>query len=598
MIPSRKSLMLFVLLLLTTTLLSQHMATTVSAAGSLSQEKKMELPYDYIAGTDVCAGDIDGDDVVEIVSVGYGAAGAGPVQGSLGIGTWDGANTVLEKGLAFQVESMDTYAYAVDMGDLDGDDLLEIVIAGYYYDGAHWHSWLQVYRWTGTTLTLLDTETWTPGEAFTEDVAVGDLDDDGTPEIVTCGMVYDGTTMQCQLRVWSWGAGLHLEASEEWDPSSWSECYGVALGELDGEARIATASVFWDEVEGKSWGKVGVWSYGSDLTLEDSEEWDSVGDTWARGVFIDDDKIYTAGISNDGTRDRGQLRVWSSSLAVEDSEEWHTVSHTSARSVFVADVNGDGEKEVVNGGYAYDGTRDKAQLRVWSQSSPLTLEDSEEWYDTSWTEIRAVFVGDVDQDGVNEILTEGDANNYKIIQLIVWSYPDNTDPTITGLTPAAGSTANTGRPAIGAGFSDDYSGINVSSVSIKVGGTDVTASATVTATGVTYTPPSDLADGDYTAIVKVSDRSGNEATATWTFKVKILLFGLEPMIFYILVIGLIAVVLIVVVLMAMRGRKPSAPPAPAYAPPPTAPPAANCPSCGTPITPGTTFCPKCGRRIQ
>jgi len=596
MIPSRKSLMLFVLLLLTTALLSQHVATIIGAAGPLSQEKKMELPYDYISGTDVCAGDVDGDGVVEIVSVGYGAVTAGPVQGSLGIGTWDGANTVVEKGLAFQVESADTYAYAVDVGDLDGDDLLEIAIAGYYYDGVNDYSWLQVYRWTGTTLTLLDTEKWTPGYAWTDDVKIGDLDGDGTPEIVTCGVVTDGTTWQCQLRVWSWGAQLHLEASKEWDSSPYSECFRVALGELGGEARIATASVFVDS--GKLLGKVGVWSYGSDLTLEDSEAWGQTESyTYAWGVFIDDDKIYTAGLSNDGTHDEGQLRVWSSSLTVEDSEEWYTVSYTNARSVFVADVNGDGEKEVVTGGYAYDGTRDKAQLRVWSQSSPLTLKDSEEWYDTSDTGIRAVFVGDVDQDGVNEILTEGDANNWKIIQLIVWSYPDNTDPVITGLTPAAGSTANIGRPAIGASFSDDYSGINVSSVSIKVGGTDVTAQATVTETGVTYTPTSDLSDGDYTAIIKVSDRSGNEATATWTFKVKILLFGLEPMIFYTLVVGLIAVIVIVVVLVAMRGRKPPPPAPPAYAPPP-APPAANCPSCGTPITPETTFCPKCGRRLQ
>jgi len=252
----------------------------------------------------------------------------------------------------------------------------------------------------------------------------------------------------------------------------------------------------------------------------------------------------------------------------------------------------------VTGGRAYDGTRSNAQLRVWSQDSPLTLEDSEEWYDTDSTEIWAVFAGDVDQDGVNEILTEGEANDCRLIQLIVWSYPDNTDPMIAGLTPAAGSTANTGKPAIGTSFSDDYSGIDVDSVSIRVGGTDVTSQATVTATGVTYTPSSDLADGDYTVVVKVSDRSGNEATATWTFKVKALIFGLEPMMFYILIGGLVAAAAIVAVLMIVRGKKPSAPPAPTYAPPPTPQPPVNCPTCGTPITAGTVFCPKCGRRLQ
>jgi len=600
MISSRKSLTLFVLLLLTTALLSLSMTMPVAAVGPLSQEYKLDVPTEW-GNAYVCAGDVDGDGVVEIISVGYAWDGT-VTRGLLAIGAWDGEDATAEGGQQFQVDSMDTYAYGVDVGDLDGDDLLEIVIVGKGYDGTHTHSWVRVYRWTGTTLTLLDTETWTPGDAWTNDVKVGDLDGDGTPEIVTCGFVTaDWTTIQCQLRVWSWGAGLHLEASEEWTDENliwWSECCGVALGELDGEARIATASRFWDDAEMKFWGQVRVWSYGSDLTLEDSEEWESVGGTEAVSVFIDGNKIYTAGLSNDGTLERGQIRVWSSSLTLEESEEWYTGDDTRVYSVFVADVNGDGEKEVVTGGYAYDGTRYRAQLRVWSQSSPLTLEDSEEWYDTDDTGIAEVFVADLDGDGVNEILTAGYANNWKLLQLIAWSYPDNTDPTITGLTPASGSTANTGRPAIGAGFSDDYSGIDVNSVSIKVGATDVTAQATVTETGVTYTPPSDLADGDYTVVVEVSDRSGNEATATWTFKVKILLFGMEPMIFYALVVGLIAVIVIVVVLIAVRGRKPSPPPAPVYAPPPPATPAANCPTCGTPITPGTTFCPKCGRRLQ
>jgi len=588
--------MYFVLLLLITVLLSLSMTMPVVAAGPLSQEYKLDVPTQDGLAYGVRAGDVDGDGVIEIISVGYAYDGT-VTRGILGIGTWDGEDATSEKGEQFQVDSMETYAYGVDAGDLDGDDLLEIVIVGECYDGTHWNSWVRVYRWTGTTLTLLDTERWTPGDAWTNDVKVGDLDGDGTPEIVTCGTAtVDWTTVECQLRVWSWGAGLHLEASEEWAPHPFSNCYGVALGELDGEVKIATANYFYDGV--KYWGQVGIWSYGSDLTLEDSEEWESVGNTVAYGVFIDDDKIYTVGYSNDGSRDRGQLRVWSSSLSVEDSEEWYTGDDTRAYGVFVADVDGDGEKDVVTGGRAYDGTRNKAQLRVWSQSSPLTLEDSEEWYDADSTGIAEVFVADLDGDGVNEILTAGYGNNYQLLQLIAWSYPDNTDPTITGLTPASGSTANTGRPAIGAGFSDDYSGIDVDSVSIKVGGTDVTSQATVTATGVTYTPPSDLADGDHTVVVEVSDRSGNEATATWTFKVKILLFGMEPMIFYALVVGLIAVIVIVVVLIAVRGRKPSPPPAPVYAPPPPATPAANCPTCGTPITPGTTFCPKCGRRLQ
>ncbi|MBA7502656.1 hypothetical protein ES706_01249 [subsurface metagenome] len=96
---------------------------------------------------------------------------------------------------------------------------------------------------------------------------------------------------------------------------------------------------------------------------------------------------------------------------------------------------------------------------------------------------------------------------------------DVVAPTITNLMPANGSTVSTGTPAIGADYSDVLSGIDVASVTIRLGGSDVTDDATVTASGVSYVPTVALADGSYTVEVSVQDRVGNPATETWSFTV-------------------------------------------------------------------------------
>jgi len=148
------------------------------------------------------------------------------------------------------------------------------------------------------------------------------------------------------------------------------------------------------------------------------------------------------------------------------------------------------------------------------------------------TMVHGVYVADVDDDGVNEIMASGKANDFQWGEVTIWSYPDVTNPTISGLTPADGSEVAMGKPTISASLSDDYSGVDVDSVSMTVGGTDVTSDATVTVTSVNYSPPSDLSEGDYKVTVEVSDKSGNTATSTWTFTVKKLILGMDPMMFY------------------------------------------------------------------
>lgn len=97
---------------------------------------------------------------------------------------------------------------------------------------------------------------------------------------------------------------------------------------------------------------------------------------------------------------------------------------------------------------------------------------------------------------------------------------DFTPPTISNLQPANETTISENQPLIGASYSD-ASGIDVTSVVLRVDGVDRTAQATVTASDVSYTPAVALSEGIHNAYLEVQDDTPNynKATASWWFMV-------------------------------------------------------------------------------
>jgi uncharacterized Zn-binding protein involved in type VI secretion len=93
---------------------------------------------------------------------------------------------------------------------------------------------------------------------------------------------------------------------------------------------------------------------------------------------------------------------------------------------------------------------------------------------------------------------------------------DTTPPTITITAPADGSFVTSATPTITASYSDTGSGINPASVRLEIDGVDRTAEAQVTASGLTFTPSTALAEGVHTVTVLVQDQAGNSATAAAT----------------------------------------------------------------------------------
>lgn len=153
------------------------------------------------------------------------------------------------------------------------------------------------------------------------------------------------------------------------------------------------------------------------------------GNTVINSVAIGDvdsdgqEEIITGGSYFDGTREVAQLVVWTGTgLAVDRLTCWYWSSNTVINSVALGDVDSDGQTEILTGGSFFDGTRNVAQLVAWTGSS-LAVDRLTTWYWTGNTVINSVAIGDVDSDGQNEIVTGGQFNDgtRDITQLVVWS---------------------------------------------------------------------------------------------------------------------------------------------------------------------------------
>jgi hypothetical protein len=154
--------------------------------------------------------DVDDDSTAEIVTGGFAYDGE-KVNSQLRIWNWNGYALGLEKSHEWITEDI-TEVKAISLDDVDGDGSVDIVTSGEtaFYGGFSdvevppEAAQLRVWSWDGEALTLKQQEEWQIGEGVIAwNVGTGDVDDDGTVEIVTVGCMYVSTLCDPDLRIWS-----------------------------------------------------------------------------------------------------------------------------------------------------------------------------------------------------------------------------------------------------------------------------------------------------------------------------------------------------------------------------------------------------------
>jgi hypothetical protein len=212
-------------------------------------------------------------------------------------------------------------------------------------------------------------------------VCAYDLNNDGVTEIVTAGYANDLKNSTGRLSVWQWdGQTFSLTGVEEWRMVD-----GYALNSAGGtQGNTLVSNVKVADVDGDGF-----------------------------------PEIVTGGFTYDGTKVEGQLRIWNWSrgvLNLEKSQEWVNLDITQPTSVSINDVDGDGKKEIVTSGcttgygsFAVNAeNKTRAELKVWSwDGDTLTLKQSKDWIVGESVSAWNVGTGDVDNDGVVEIVTVG-----------------------------------------------------------------------------------------------------------------------------------------------------------------------------------------------
>ena len=156
-------------------------------------------------------------------------------------------------------------------------------------------------------------------------------------------------------------------------------------------------------------------------------------------------EIVTAGTFYDGTRQWAQLIVWNynaGTFTPTSQFAWYYLSDTLLSSVAIGNVNGGTDTEIVTGGTRFDGTRWVAHLVVFNVvGAALSVTNQIVWYWISDTEISSIAIGDVNNDGSNEIVTGGsrfdntivsaqllvfNGANLNILNQYVWNFNSNT----------------------------------------------------------------------------------------------------------------------------------------------------------------------------
>ena len=168
------------------------------------------LPMGNTVINDVKVGDVDFDSDPEIITGGWTYDGE-LFNGQLRIWSLKGEDLVLEKSQEWISEDI-TEIKSISIDDVDNDNEIEIVTSGLTAvygsfnntESTPDHSQLRIWNWKDDSLILEYSKDWTIGDGVVAwNLGTGDIDNDGTVEIITVGCMGVSGLCDPDLRIWS-----------------------------------------------------------------------------------------------------------------------------------------------------------------------------------------------------------------------------------------------------------------------------------------------------------------------------------------------------------------------------------------------------------
>jgi hypothetical protein len=265
-----------------------------------------------------------------------------------------------------EAASGDVRLYSGTIADLDGDGTLELAAGGFATNGGRRRATVFVYRQHGHEWRPLTDGGWLGGGggngSTVRNVEVADLDGDGLPEVIALGRVGSKTqAASARLAVLSLRDGTLRELAKiEWNVATYTHGFGLAIGDLDGDQRpeiITTGFLFDGTTEH---GFLRTWKFDKSLVMRAETR---LAGTAAASIRINDvaigdldgdgrNEIVTAGrigpYRADGTnddldarRERGDLAIFDgATLEMRARTEWLEGSSLRLRTVAIANLDG------------------------------------------------------------------------------------------------------------------------------------------------------------------------------------------------------------------------------------------------------------------
>jgi hypothetical protein len=147
--------------------------------------------------------DVDGNGLTEIVISGYCWDYYGNIYMFLSIGSnYQNPNEIVGLGTYYWSVSGNSFICSIDVADVEGDGIAEIIAVGYYYDAESytWKSYSAILSWNYGTGLVVENVYEGDSQTYTYSVTTENVDDDSQTEIITCSQE-EGNSSRARIEV-------------------------------------------------------------------------------------------------------------------------------------------------------------------------------------------------------------------------------------------------------------------------------------------------------------------------------------------------------------------------------------------------------------